>query len=711
MPLPSDLLAAYLEALASGENEVTDEEQAEGALTATLSSCSELANLSPVWSVMPSRESKEEQYRCCSSVLGSALFDGGFEIIEAGDGGDGKEWNATIKLLRLILALPESVVGEKATNRSSVAPHIVMRTVIDNSLDYCDFDDDDYNEDESVDTCGSCAIDTKSILLILLSSASVRLTASDIRRTLASSTDSKIRWRRASSVAMECIGLYQRLVLERLQTDNCQRRGARGNSNTKSEECSELIDATTLLSKYVADAIFGLLSVFQEHNGTAPVEKIEAGLISAMSMTTRFVNTLLGKHNPMLSHQLSLDLVASCISPLRKIQLDTILLNPLRQWDYDRVNSNRHVDDSYSSDDDEESDADAQSAGEIFAEMVCGRSSADNPGGMKTYWDCAGIAFLAHHIVKDRTMMPVYSCELCFVLLYPQSGVLLQLGQSDDEQFGSDERFTIIANSIELLSHTLELSNSCSSTNDSMPYAHISRDVETPLGPVGTIQLLLNTAIALPDTPGGLTNGIGEGQNGQDNMTKSKILGVVRRLLNSHSQLQHVRAVASLLQRCPFDYLKPVLLDLLRPALLTDTDTGKAKEDGDVEVETLDLLESSVLGEMKSHVANGDDGDDSGGSSCIYLIDVDGLISKVEQYTCAVSLVRLLLIRRRGKTQKQVNPDTTRLLESAVNTLNEFLDGLCKVLDDAAYSNLFQLHLLADALRELERQSTATATS
>lgn len=715
MSLPSDLLSAYMEALANSQEgeATTDEDQAEEVLAATLSSCSDLANLglhvSPIGSTMAPTESTRKEHHCCSSILGPALFDG-VEIEAGGNDGDGdeKEWNASIKLLRLILALPESVVGDKATKRSNIAPHMVMRAVMDHSLDCCDFEgDDEYHDDESVDDnmCGSsCAIDTKTILLILLSSASVRLTASDIRQTLASSSDSKIRWRRASSLAMECIGLYQRLVLERLER-NCRRhQGARGNSYN--EECSAaLIDSTTLLSKYVADAIFSLLDVFQEHYSTAPVEKIEVGLISATSTATKFINIALAQHNPMLSHQLSLDLITSCISPLYKIQLDTILINPLRRWDYDRMTQNGDVDDSsYSSDDDEESDADARPPGEIFAEMVCGHSSGDNPGGMKTYWDGLGIAFLAHHIVTARAMLPLYSPAFYFVLLYPHSGVLLHLGQNDDEQLGSGERSAIIANGIGMLDAALELSNGCCPTNESMPYAHISQDVESPLGPVGTTQLLLNTALALPDTVGSLTNGIGECQIDQTKITKSKILWTCRKLLLCYPPLSYVRSVASLLQCCPFDYLKPVLLDLLRPALLKAADTVETKADEEVERETLDLLESCVLEEMRNHIATSDgDGSDVSSGRNLVLVDIDGLVSRVEQYTCAVSLVRLLLIRQEGRAHEEMN--------STVNALNRFHGGLCLLLDDEAFTDLFQFHLLADALGELERQATATAMS
>ena len=710
MSLPSDLLWGYVEALASSqEGEATADEDQEEVLAATLSSCSEFTNLSPIGSTITSTESTRKENRCCSSILGSALFNG-VEIEDDGDG-DEKEWNAVIKLLRLILALPESVVGDKATKRSNIAPHIVMRAVMDHSLDCCDFEDDDeYHDDESVhNMCGSsCAIDTKTILLILLGSASVRLTASDIRQTLASSSDSKIRWRRASSLAMECIGLYQRLVLERLERNSHHHRG-----NSYNQECSALINANTLLSKYVADAIFGLLGVFQEHNSTAPVEKIEAGLISATSTTTKLINIAFCQHNPILSRQLSLDLVTSCISPLCKIQLDTILMNPWRLWDYGRMTQNGDVDDSsYSSDGDEESGADARSPSEIFAEMVCGHSSADNPGGMKTYWDGVGIAFLAHHVVADRGMLPLYSPAFYFVLLYPQSGVLLHLGQNDDEQLGSGERFAIIANGIGMLDAALELSNGCGPTNETMPYAHISQDVlvESPLGPVGTTQLLLNTALALPDTGESFTNGIGECQTDQTKITKSKILGLVRKILLCYPPLYYVRSVASLLQCCPFDYLKPVLLDLLRPALLKAADTAETKADEEVERETLDLLESCVLEEMRNHIATSDgDGSDASSGRNLVLVDIDGLMSRVEQYTCAVSLVRLLLIRREGRAHEKVNSTTTRIV-STVNALKEFHGGLCLLLDDEAFINLFQLHLLADALGELERQVTATAT-
>jgi hypothetical protein len=680
--LPSDLLAAYAKAKLSGE---TDEDHAEAVLTETLLSCSDLANLSPNG----------------TAILGSALFDGAEIGSDGGSSGYENEWDACVELLRLILALPESVVVGNANKRSDVAPHIVMRTVMDHSLDCCAYGgDDDGYDDECAGGCESpFVIDTKSILLVLLSSASVRLTASDIRQAMASSTDPKIRWRRASSVAMECIGLYQRLV-HCLGRNNRRRRGRVSNSN--SEECSALIDATNLLSKYVAGAIIDLLAVFQENNSVTPVEKIEAGLISATSMTSRLINTFLAQHDPMLCHQLSLDLVASCISPLCSAQIDTVLLNPLRQWDYDQVYSFGDADDD-SLDDGEGSDADARSPDDMLADMVCAHASTDNAGGMKTHWDSAGIAFLAHHIVLGRAMLPsVYSPDFYFVMLYPHSGVLFHLGQNDDEQLEGEARFAIISNGIELLGLTLDLSNDSVPTNDSVPYAQISRDVESPLGPVGSIQLLLNTAMALPDTDGGFSNGIGECQNGQGNISKSKILRLIRKLLTCYPPLQHVRSVASLLQRCPFDSLKPVLLDLLRPALLQAADANT--EDDAVEGETLDLLENT-LGQMRSHIATSG-ANKNVRSSGTRLVDLNGLMSKVEQYTCTVSLVRLILIRQEGKI-KELEVKSDARLESAVHALFDFYGGLCEILDDVSSTNLFfQLHLLADALGELERQST-----
>ena len=664
MALPSDLLAALLvDAKARGEK--SDEDHSEEVLTTTLSSCGDLAG------------------GFSSNILGSALFDG----VETGDG----DWDCCIRLLRLILGLPDSI-GDKASKRSEVPPHIVMRTATDHSLDYFDCDGDCDGEEIVAETGEGVSIDTKSILLVLLSSAAVRLTASDIRQTLASSTDSqiKIRWRRASSVAMECIGLYQRLVLGRLER-------AQSNGTTSKGERSSLVDAVTLLGTYVAGSINDLLAIFREqHTSAALVEKIEAGLISATSMTARFV----AHQNPIQSQQLCLDLVRCCVAPLGSIQLDVILLKPLRQWEYDHVTSIDNVDDP-SEDEDSDGSTNARSSNEIFAEMVCGNvSSSDNPGGMRTQWDNAGIALLAYHILVDRTMLPsAYSPEFYFAMFYPHSGALLHLAQSDDEQLGSELRFAIISKGIELLSLTLDLSNNCAPTNDAIiPYARLSSDdVTSPLGPVGTVQLLLNTAVALSDTAsGGLNN-----SNSNSHVSKSKILELIRKLLHCYPSLLHVQSVAILLQRCPFDYLEPVLLDLLRPALLTAADTASMYIDDGVEDATFDILESKILREMKSHIGVGDDGD-------IRLIDIDGLVSRVEQYTCASLLLRLLLIRREGMaTSKRHERVGRSRLDSAVSTLIDFYGGLCKILKDSSNANLFRLDLLDDALGELERQSTS----
>ena len=114
MALPSDLLAALVDAKARGEK--SDEDHSEEVLTTTLSSCGDFAG------------------GFSSNILGSALFDG----VEIGDG----DWDGCIRLLRLILGLPDSI-GDKASKRSEVPPHIVMRTVTDHSLDYFDCDGDD----------------------------------------------------------------------------------------------------------------------------------------------------------------------------------------------------------------------------------------------------------------------------------------------------------------------------------------------------------------------------------------------------------------------------------------------------------------------------------------------------------------------------------------------------------------------------------------
>lgn len=665
MAPPSDLLAVLVDAKARGEK--SDEDHSEEVLTTTLSSCGDLAG------------------GFSSSILGSALFDG----VETDDG----DWDCCIRLLRLILGLPDSI-GGNASKRSDVPPHIVMRTVTDHSLDYFDCDGDD--EEAVAETVEKVSIDTKSIILILLSSASVRLTASDIRQTLASSTDSKIkiRWRRASSVAMECIGLYQRLVLGRLK------RAQSPNSTTSKDEPSALIDAVTLLGTYVAGSIYDLLAIFREqHSSAALVEKVEAGLISATSMTARFV----AHQNPIQSKQLCLDLVRCCIAPLGSIQLDVILLKPLRQWEYDHVTSIGNADDP-SEDEDSDGSTNTRSPNEMFAEMVCGNvSSSDNPGGMETHWDNAGIALLAYHILVDRTMLPfAYSPEFYFAMFYPHSGALLHLAQSDEEWLGSETRFAIISKGIELLSLTLDLSKNCAPTNDAIiPYARLSSDVTSPLGSVGTVQLLLNTAVSLSDTAAGGPNN----SNSNSHVSKSKILELIRKLLHCYPSLLHVQSVAILLQRCPFDYLEPVLLDLLRPALLTAADTASACtkfEDDGVEDETLDILESKIVGEMKSHIFIGDDGD-------IRLIGIDDLMSRVEQYTCTSLLLRLLLIRREGiATSKRHERVGRSRLDSAVKTLIEFKGGLCKILKDTSNANnFFRLHLLDDALGELERQSTS----
>mmetsp|Transcript_25145 Transcript_25145/g.54890 ORF Transcript_25145/g.54890 Transcript_25145/m.54890 type:complete len:771 (+) Transcript_25145:274-2586(+) len=696
---------------------------------------------------------------CDADILGSALMhDGPIRVTDVrtstngssesrGENMDEAEWDSCLTLIRLILGLPESIDRSK-TRKSRVPPHVVLRMVIDHSLDLCsDYEDIDILQDErsSLDTAPITVITNKAILLALLGVGSIRIVTSEIQSMLESTTSlssssedakPKIRWRRALSMAAECIGLFQRLILSPLKR--------------RCDSCNAAADITTLLCRYLAPSVGSILSVVQEgakaglcsHSiATTQTELIEAGLVSATTGAARLVNSFQPTSNGSASgivrsrqlvSDLSLELIRLCIIPLSRLRLDTVLLHPLRRNYDQRSPLGSH---------EEESDLDDN----VDLSVLCCRSSlnSDRTGGMETRWDSVGIAYIAYHILLTRFQensevsdilpyMYVVSLQYTFVLLYPHVKTILALGHNGNYDVASDHGLGYAWTGIEMLSFVLSLVESCPMLSDESnnkkrwsPFDRIVEDFEGPLGPAGNVQLLLNVAVIMSNQGGTVVAGLPQPR---DQVSKSQILRLIRTLLSCYRPIQHITCIKMLLSRCPYPFLESVLLDLLRPALLV---TGVARSSVlglpvadtaektcrilSVEDETLNILHNYLEG-MKSHTAAGEQD--------FSLVRMNDLVEMVEQYTCTASIIRLLYVRRQkfrllyGEEATATSQD--KRFNDAISVIADLNAGLRVFFDccpskeyqddaDCNSQNFFQLHLLADALGEVERVVACSA--
>ena len=739
---PSELLASYNNEKRSFPwvDETDDDNgQDEEALQRVLASIGSLGDFSQTYTDKVMRA-------CDADILGSALMhDGSIKVTDVststngsesrGENMDEAEWDSCLTLIRLILGLPESIDRSK-TRKSRVPPHVVLRMVIDHSLDLCsDYEDMEVvqNEDER------SSLDTAPMLLALLGVASIRIVSSEIQSMLESTTSlssssqdakPKIRWRRALSMTTECIGLFQRLILSPLKR-RCDR-------------CNTAADVTTLHCRYLVPAVMAILSVVQEgakvglcshSTATMQSELIEAGLVSVTTEATRLVNSFQPTsgsasdivRSSQLVSDLSLELIRLCIIPLNRLRLDTVLLHPLRQWNYEqRRPLCLH-----------EEEGDLGDNGDLTALFCRSSLNSDRTGGMETRWDSLGIAYMAYHILLARFQeigevsdilpyMYVVSLQYTFALLYPHVKMILALGQNDDNDVASDNGLGYVWTGIEMLSFVLSLVESRPIVSDESngnkrwsSFDRIVEDSEGPLGPAGNVQLLLNIAVVVSNQGGTVVAGLPQPTH---QVSKSQILRLIRKLLSCYQPIQHISCIKILLSRCPYPFLESVLLDLLRPALLVTGVARSSVESAEkacrtvsIEDETLNIFRIYLEG-MKSHTAAGEQ--DFG------LVHVNDLVEMVEQYTCTASIIRLLYVRRQQlrllDSENTTATPQDKKFNDAVSVLADLNAGLRVFLDfcpskeyqndaDCNSQNFFQLHLLADALGEVERAVACSA--
>ena len=665
---PSEILLLYRQV--SRDWDVFDHDNAEELLVQTLNSLV-LEDLPPTGRADWEKEKAGEVY--CNSgsfisrietnvdILGRALSKGAVIEIDA-------EWDAVMKLVRLII-----------TNRVA-KPHsaCTLRVAMDQSLN-------SWGDEKSR------ALSTKAILLVLIAVDAVQSAASDCRVALTSKSQTKpIRWRRLSSLAMECGLLFQRNVLFPLT------RIAAGNTDLE-----PLVQAGVLFCRYVAPAVLGMICAIREGiNAKATRIKpvmIESGLVASATILLNLINTTMVLESKLAS-DLTLEICQCAILPLHDICLESVLAHPTRFYTYqlsemEKKNVNKQDVEIGGGTIYQAFTFDTEYSREDFMLMGCSLDCSVDYCGIDTRWDSAGIAFMAYRGLVARSTLEVddvvskaFSPRQLFALFYPHVEVLLLLGQSDESAFNDETKKMFTWTGLDMLRLVLGAVET-KRVRTELVFAN----VEGPLGAVGLIQLLLNKAIALSDEGASVTC-----PSQVVEFTKTNILGQIRELLRCYSPRQHIQSIQCLLARCPFPFLEAVLLDLIRPALILDTTAlpFAAKSNGiEIEEQAMVILRPYIDG-IQRHIVRGS-----------VLVEMDHLLDSVEQYTCAASLLRLICLRRKRREDAAGRAAQRSDVDKAVAVMNEFHSVLEIFLETDLSPQFFALNLLHNSLHEL-RAST-----
>lgn len=184
-----------------------------------------------------------------------------------------------------------------------------------------------------------------------------------------------------------------------------------------------------------------------------------------------------------------------------------------------------------------------------------------------------------------------------------------------------------------LLSYLLErVDHHLISTIQTHLYRHKVDTDSGPLSPVGMIQLLLNYAVNISSLPPSKVIGSFQCPGRQSlPQNPSEVIGLIRRVLEMFETSSQIKYIGILVKQCPFPFLVPLLLDSLRPALLSADNKEAALS------EALCILQS-FLGDMLSCLVH--DADDSSLSNPV-IGNVDKVMENVEVYNSVISLLRL----------------------------------------------------------------------
>jgi hypothetical protein len=624
----------------------------------------------------PTKPAGENLLHWTAGILFQGLPD--FDIDEKRTEQDVFEWKCGLVLLRKLIKffLEQDGTGGSVTDSSSdvscVPPHGLLRCVVDRCLGFRDEQED--------------GLTLFNILCILLVSEA-------IHKCYVNALHER-RWRRTQSMCMEALALYQTLFLRNIGRD------------TDPQKLDDFKILSSLYCDFLSPALCDLLEVMEEaidfekgpneHKNKA----IAAGMVNvASTLSFTIVEAFMrGSDNEIaLGNSLVLDLTKEMLKiPL--LRQDYIWMHPLRfEYESSRCNFFHESDES-----EVETLIESHAGQRVLHELSpllcnsCGDLGLDFNAllGMNVQWDERALAVMIHAAISEDTieyssLMPrVYSKPAVFKMVMPHVAVLLNLSQreaTDSEQdIGESNSTTVQAiqrqryfdMAITVLKHIFMLKGNeilCTCRGDSHSLA------KGVLGPVGAIQLLLNHLVNISSSTlqNQLPREVGKGMRNDVTCSQQELILIIRSLISCYSVAIQISSIGLLVKLCPFPFLIPVLLDLLRNPVSSDEFS---------DILGVFVLLQPIIDEMISQKS---------------VDDVYKLVENAETYTCVVSLFRLLYLGHRQENTKDGMNNmmiNLELFRSVLRDLVEKAENNADSDDHAPISRIFLLEMALDDL-------------
>jgi len=614
-----------------------------------------------------------------------------------------QEWKAGLLLLNAVLhpSRPTTGSGHNATttahtrdyreNKSFlIGPHVLLRIVVEETANWLSH--------------GNHSVSRGLIALhVILASVSIHSAALETTTQLNHGLEFRsptIRWKRLESMCMECIALFQRVVVNVL-------------SHETAMAVDDLCLCTDLFCKYVSPAVNTMLFALVEATeikatssaaahalpSQFKIDIIRAGLVSTISTLSyhigqAIISQLLDKDDGVMEsscRKLSVDILRALYHVSNRI--DWVFIHPVRRYCHFRGTDRRSPRDLEDVFEGDECDMDDSRILQHFVDecmheltpLICTHKDITFKRsdrlhdilheilcGMQLAWNDMGIAFLASWTLRqddDTVRFPsVHSFPMTFVLFYPHIITILEFSERH-QKHGNIHPSPL--DHLFVLAHDMlgELLLRASPT-DTVDLACREKQIvdscglEGPLSPALLVQLIFNRI---------MDDSIHHGFSDE----KASKLDTLRKVLRLYSPPFQVQCIKTLIHRCPYRILVPIMLDLLHIALNHGT---------------VIQLENEVIGivlpyiqEMRLYCSSS---------------DVNMLLTNVEVYIAAVALVRLLSLLSigAGRLLDVHNNSATELCSSVNTDLTTLIANF-----DIENENFkaYRLYLLQNTLREL----------
>jgi hypothetical protein len=550
---------------------------------------------------------------------------------ENGEQGLVREWVCGVQLLTALVEVSED---EEGILSPMIPTHIFLQGVVERCLGYFPQNDDDDDDDD--DDNDHATVTLFQVVCILILSIAMKHCAAPKPQ----------RWRRVQSICMESIALFQKMFM------GFNRDTVLDELHLPLELQLQLI--SKLYCEHLSPVLRDIFRAMEIAKGAprAPVEyksrAIAAGMVNVASTIYFHIdqgNVEYQSHNNIVVvvHDLIIDILTVPIldqnfiwdHPLRKV-------HELRK-EYE-LSSN-----DYDNEDEHYSEAEMELEQQIFRDLtplLCRDVhdlgfDFDMLCGMNVEWKEEALGIMLHIVLSHPDLMSIVILEdarvsQVFRLVFPYVPVLLALSQvghvdsSDDAILDIGRRKLCMHKAVDIINYLFKRID-----NDSI----LEESVAFEVSPVGAIQLLLNHAVNISSTI----------KSVDESLTPQELITVVKRISSLYPIQIQLSNINVLVHHCPFPFLVPMLIDLARPLVSHQSFS---------EINDTMAIISPFLEDMKScFLFPRSDNENA--------INVDKLVENTEIYTSAVSLLRLLYLKR------EKDPESSKQMSDVMQNMND----------------------------------------